>query len=187
MPWPPAQSRMVARSSRPSLGAFTDEASDTNSSVTALSRALGRAAHTHDYSVRLAKARDSCRLCRYCHDWSDGVESGRWNVALQTCFCVLNAIALLHEKSYPRVGFSPFSSLAWEVPNIVPRCVRVRCWQRQRIDLRRWTGTISREVYLFCWRSACVTGRTPCASDQLGKIWGKGGRSECTRRCALAR
>jgi hypothetical protein len=166
MPWPPAQSRMVARSSRPSLGAFTDEASDTNSSVTALSRALGRAAHTHDYSVRLAKARDSCRLCRYCHDWSD---------------------ALLHEKSYPRVGFSPFSSLAWEVPNIVPRCVRVRCWQRQRIDLRRWTGTISREVDLFCWRSACVTGRTPCASDQLGKIWGKGGRSECTRRCALAR
>src|SRR5260370_29591640 len=84
--------RMVVWSSIPSLRAFTDENSDANSSVIALSRALGRAAHTHNYDIRLAKARDSFRLCRYCHDWSDGVESGRWNVALQTCFCVLNAI-----------------------------------------------------------------------------------------------
>ena len=52
---------------------------------------------------------------------------------------------------------------------------------------RRWTGTISREVGLFCWRSACVTRRAVNASDQLGKIGGKGGRSERTRRCALAR
>jgi hypothetical protein len=29
--------------------------------------------------------------------------------------------AFLHEQSYPRVGFSPYSSLACEVPDIVPR------------------------------------------------------------------
>ena len=84
--------RMVVWSSRPSLRVFTDENSDTNSSVTALSRALGRAAHTHDYGVRLAKAQDCFRLCRYCYNWSDGVESVMWNVALLTCFCVLIAI-----------------------------------------------------------------------------------------------
>jgi hypothetical protein len=33
----------------------------------------------------------------------------------------------------------------------------VRFWQRERIDLHRWTGTIAREAPFFCWQSACVT------------------------------
>jgi hypothetical protein len=95
--------------------------------------------------------------------------------------------ALLHEKSYPRVGFFPLFLCSSEIPTIIPRCFRMRFWPRERIDPRHWMGTISREVGLFCWRSACVTGRAPCASDQLGKIGGKEGRRERMRRCALTR
>ena len=55
-----------------------------------------------------------------------------------------------------------------------------------------WLFVVGRVRFLvksafFCWRSACVTRRAVNASDQLGKIGGKGGRSERTRRCALAR
>src|SRR5258708_24578954 len=93
--------------------------------------------------------------------------------------------AFLHEKSYPRVGFSPFFLRASEVPTIVARCFRMHFWQRERMALRHWTGTISGEVGLFCWRSACVTRRAVNASDQLGKIGGKGRRAERTTTVAL--
>jgi hypothetical protein len=50
--------------------------------------------------------------------------------------------------------FFPFSFLVWEVPTIVARCFCVRFWPRERIDLRRWMGTISREVGLFLLATA---------------------------------
>jgi hypothetical protein len=58
-------------------------------------------------------------------------------------------VALLHEKSYPRVGFPSVFLRAWEVPTIVPRCFRLLFWQQERIALGRWTGTISHEAGLL--------------------------------------
>ena len=57
--------------------------------------------------------------------------------------------ALRQEKSYPRVGFLLFSPCMTQVPGVVPRCSRVRFSRRERIDLHRWMGTISREATFF--------------------------------------
>jgi|SRR5579883_2017483 hypothetical protein len=71
--------------------------------------------------------------------------------------------------------FSLFSFLTWIVLNVVPRCFRVRFWQREHIDHHHWMGTISREVDLFgAGPSARVTRRTPCPSDLLGGTGGTG-------------
>ena len=45
--------------------------------------------------------------------------------------------------------FPPFSFLAWKILNVVPRGSRVSFSQRERIDLHRWMGTISREAAFF--------------------------------------
>ncbi len=57
--------------------------------------------------------------------------------------------ALLHERSYPLVGFPPFVLQREEAPNIVPRCFCTRYWQGERIALSREMGTISREATVF--------------------------------------
>src|SRR5260221_11876585 len=75
----------------------------------------------------------------------------------------------------PAGRISPFFLRPLQVPTFVLRCFRTLFWQQERIALRRWTGTISREAGLFWgWRSACATGRTTSASDLLGRIWATG-------------
>jgi len=49
----------------------------------------------------------------------------------------------------PTVRISPRFLRASEVPIMVPHCFRQLFGQQERITLRRWTGTISREADLF--------------------------------------
>ncbi len=79
--------------------------------------------------------------------------------------------ALLHEKSYPRVGFPP---LLFSCPQAPEYC----CPLLSRAFL------VMRKVLLFvigwvrflvkprcvCERSTCVTGGTTCTFDLLGRI-----------------
>ncbi len=73
--------------------------------------------------------------------------------------------------------FPPFSFFIEEILNLIPRCFQRGFWQWKGSHFHRWMGTISREVGLFGWQPACVTGSTSCASEQVGNIWGSGGRA----------
>jgi hypothetical protein len=88
---------------------------------------------------------------------------------------VVSLSALLHEKSYPLVGFPLFFLRASEVPIIVPRS----CPSAFLGSRRGWLFVVGRVRFLlkpaFSGRpSTCVTGRTSSASDLL---W----RSSCAR------
>jgi len=67
---------------------------------------------------------------------------------------------------------SPLFLRASEAPTVVLPCFRMPFGQQERMALRRWTGTISREADLFGgWRSAGVTGRTISAFDLLTSLF----------------
>jgi hypothetical protein len=103
--------------------------------------------------------------------------------AFQRTWEKVSAPRITSREIVPAGRISPLFLRASEVPTIVPCCFRMLFWQQERLALRRWTGTISREAGLFWgWRSACVTGRTSSASDLLGRIRAPGaqsGRTHC--------
>jgi hypothetical protein len=105
-------------------------------------------------------------MSRLCTSSKRGVEVCRGPASISSLFRLvllfsvpnryLGAHYLTRNRTHGS-DFPLFFLLAWEFPNIVPWCFRARFWQRERIDLHRWMGTISREVGLFfCWLTVCL-------------------------------
>ena len=77
------------------------------------------------------------------------------------------AVALLHQKSYPRVGFSPLFLCALEVATIVPSCFFLLFWQLLLV--------VGRVRFLmkptFLRLAVCLRDwRVICASDLMGDL-----------------